>query len=166
MKRCSLRVTRLINACIIAGALTGGALFGDDERTPVAPDLSSRERLRSLFVEGDASSRVGRVGVRLLTDAQSEVVSLGHVFRSGDRIQLEITSNRAGWLSVLHKSPAGAFQRLWPRDDQTEALSVAAGVPSIVPPSPSSFRFDEEAGRETFFVCIGGSPEVVGIATV
>jgi len=120
------------------------------------------DRLRGVFLGEEKSKRrdevVGRVSILLLKDGRSRHVGIDHIFRSGDRFRFEIASSRDGWLTILHRSPGGELQVLWPQPQTngeiTASNHVRAKVPYVVPPSPGLFIFDNEVGKESFYVAV------------
>lgn len=123
-------------------------------------------RLRGVFLGEEKSTKpdevVGRLAIRLLGDARSQQVGLDYRFRSGDRFRFEITSNRDGWLYILHRSPGGQPQMLWPRSQGKQETGpsnhVRGQTTYVVPPSPRAFIFDDEVGKESFYVAIEAEP--------
>jgi hypothetical protein len=125
-------------------------------------------RLRGVFIGEEKSELrdevVGRMSIVLIEGGRSHQVGIDHIFRSGDKFRFEITSNRDGWLSILHRSPGGELQLLWPKPNGeiTASNHVRAKARYVVPPSPSLFVFDDEVGKEFFYVAIEAEPRVQG----
>jgi len=116
---------------------------------------------------------VGRLSVLLLdSEEDSRQVSLRHRFHTGDAFRFVISSNRDGWLYVLHRSPQGEPQLLWPLRDEEQALDlneVQNGQRLMVPPLPGKFIFDDEVGNEYFYVVIRSErrpPQLSAIKTL
>jgi hypothetical protein len=128
----------------------------------------STERLRESYyhVEGSdaAAEIVGRLGILLLEDDAEKLVGLDYKFSSGDRFRFQVAANREGWLSILHRSPTGIPEQLWPTPQGSTGGSTSdrltANKPNLVPPPPAFFEFDDEVGEESFIVTIlSGSSE-------
>ena len=110
--------------------------------------------------EGPATA-VGRLAVSLLAKGGGfRQTDLHHRFRTGESFQFIVSSNQDGWLYILHRSPRGEPQLLWPRVNSGETLThldpnrVQAGQEMSVPASPGRFTFDDEVGNEYFYVVI------------
>ena len=115
-------------------------------RTGTADDL--RGVYYSLPQEG-LETAVGRLAVLLLTKkGDHRQVKLHHRFHTGESLRFIVSSNRDGWLYILHRSPHGEPQLLWPRINFGDKLShldinrMQAGREMIVPASPGKFTFD------------------------
>ena len=123
-------------------------------------------RLRGVFLGEEKGARrdevVGRVSILLIEGGRSHHVGIDHIFRSGDKFRFEITSNRDGWLNILHRSPGDELQLLWPQPQPngeiTASNHVRAKARYVVPPSPGLFIFDDEVGKESFYVAIEAEP--------
>jgi hypothetical protein len=130
-------------------------------------DAVSPPGLREMFQGAAApveSAAVGRLAIRQLTSGSFRRVRLDHPFRSGEAFQFEVTSNRSGWLFVLHAAPGEPPKVLWPRlgSQSGEILDrneVRAHQATTVPPDPGLFLFDDRAGPELFYVAIRSERE-------
>ena len=133
-------------------------LVGLAER--VGTEDPSQDNVRGVFLGQGAETQevAGRLAIRLLEEGSSHQVGIDHAFRSGDRFQFEITSNRDGWLTIFHRSGNEEPQILWPRLRPSEGSvgsnQLSARATYIVPPSPAAFVFDEQVGAEFFYVTI------------
>jgi hypothetical protein len=107
---------------------------------------------------GKASVMVGSLSIMLVEFSGYKEVRIDHPFRAGDRFRFAVSSNGGGWLYILHRSPTGKAQQLWPQKDAQTGfaphLEVKAGQTYLIPPSPGVFIFDEEVGQEEFIVAI------------
>jgi len=104
---------------------------------------------------------VGRLAVLLsVEEGGFRPANLHHRFHTGESFQFSVSSNQDGWLYILHRSPGGQPQLLWPRVDFGKTLThldlnrVQAGQEMSVPASPGKFTFDDEVGNEYFYVVI------------
>lgn len=139
------------------------AILAQDAQKPLQPANSSEDQgknIRDVFLGGEgeqpASNRtVGRLGILLITENNSKQVKPGYSFHSGDKFRFEVTSNRDGWLYILHAAPGGKLKQLWPRTQDDNAIK--AGQTYEIPSSPGVFVFDESAGQEYFYVAIRAS---------
>lgn len=121
-----------------------------------APDLRALFRSRI----GPDDTRVGRLAIELVRGNTVSRIGLEHRFRTGDTFRFAVSCNQSGWLYVLHRSPSGEPQLLWPRLEAThperyrDDNRVWAGETARVPPEPDLFLFDDEIGNEYFYVVI------------
>jgi len=84
-------------------------------------------------------------------------VTADHVFRSGDRIRLNVQSNRDGYLTVLALGSTGRAATLFPGTPEGASNQVRAGQLYQVPPA-SYLRFDNNPGEETLIVMLSPTP--------
>jgi len=106
-------------------------------------------------------SSVGRLAVLLIEpEGGHRQVNLHHRFHTGESFQFSVSSNHDGWLYILHRSPGGEPQLLWPRvksngaETHLDYNQVQAGKETVVPSSPGRFIFDDEVGNEFFYIVI------------
>jgi len=83
------------------------------------------------------------------------------VFRSGDRIRLEVQANSTGYLYVVAQGSSGAWQVLFPsREVAGGSNQVRRGEVRQVPAGDrGQFVFDEQAGTENLFFVLTRQPE-------
>ena len=156
----ALTLSRVIPAVAMSASISEpGKAPLQQPANPQAPN-----NLRGVFYtspENGPVTPVGRLAVLLLgPEDDHQQVDLQHRFHTGESFQFIISSNHDGWLYILHRSPAGEPQLLWPRVESGAAArhldynQVEAGLDSIVPASPGKFTFDDEIGNEYFYVVI------------
>ena len=140
-------------------ALFFQALAASPERVDSGTGESTS--LRDLYrgnASDEASVMVGSLSIMLIDGSGSKEVRVDHPFRAGNRFRFVVSSNNDGWLYILHRSPDGKAQQLWPQQSAQAGLSkhsqIKAGQSYLIPPSPGAFRFDEEVGQEEFIVAI------------
>ena len=110
-------------------------------------------------------SRVGRLAVQLIRNGATQEVPFNWVFHTNDEFRFKITTNRDGWLYILHRSPGGNPQLLYPSTDPNTGQvignsRVEKNKNYLVPqPKEGSFVFETDTGAETFFLVIKDSPE-------
>lgn len=116
--------------------------------------------LRGVYLKHKAEGRVdrpvGRIALRWVHGGNEEVVRLDHRFRSGDEFRIEISSNREGWLYLLHRQGDGDPRVLWPEQRNggvSDENRVRAGQSYVIPPN-DVIKFDKEAGTEFFYLAI------------
>jgi hypothetical protein len=160
---CILLVPALMYALVALG-------FG--AKSVIAPspeDVPNRfGNLRGVYLdsgtEGSVQTGVGRLTLQLLNGVKAREVSRHHRFRSGDRFRFLISSNREGWLYVLHRSEESPARLLWPPpagvpvDPGSSANWLRPRTATPVPTPPAVFVFDDEIGNEYFFVAILQEP--------
>lgn len=127
-------------------------------------DIKTADNLRGVYytpAPEEPVSSVGRLAVMLKgQEGGHRQVNLHHRFHTGESFQFIVSSNHDGWLYILHRSPGGEPQLLWPRIKSDAAEShldfnqVQAGEETVVPASPGKFRFDDEVGNEYFYIVI------------
>ncbi len=117
-------------------------------------------------------SRVGRLAVQLIRGGAMQQVPFDWVFHTNDEFRLMIASNRDGWLYILHKSPGGQLQLLYPpTNPNTGQVSGNSQVMKneyfLVPqPTEGSFVFETDTGEETFFLVIKDRPEPPSLSDI
>ena len=105
-------------------------------------------------------SRVGRLAVQLIQNGGIQEVPFDSSFHTNDEFRFNVTTNRDGWLYILHKSPGGNLKLLYPpTDPNTGQLIGNSHVEKnknyLIPQSTEgSFIFDTDTGAETFFLVI------------
>lgn len=100
------------------------------------------------------------MGVRYWIDlvepnGQLRRVTTDHVFRAGDRIRLNVQSNREGYLSLLNLGSSGRATPLFPAAGQDGA--VLANQTYQVPAN-GFLRFDSTPGEETIVLLLSPTP--------
>jgi len=145
-----------------ASGIETPAISGDSNQR--SGDIETGNDLRGVYynvAEKGIEAAVGRLAVLLLTEkGGGRQVNLHHRFHTGESFRFTVSSNQDGWLYILHRSPGGEPQLLWPRvkwDEKMRHLDfnrVQAGQEINVPANPGKFTFDDEVGNEYFYVVI------------
>ena len=170
--RARLRLLRRIVATFVITYLASSAgAEGQQSRRILA---SQKRDLRGAFLSPktvqESDEVVGRIVINLIRDGIAQRVSLTRPFRSGERFQFEVTANRDGWVWVIHKSPRGDLQLLWPpagaRGLVETSNQIRARVPQLIPADPDSIEFDQEVGIEEFFIAISRGPDPLDPSSV
>lgn len=90
-------------------------------------------------------------------DGGTREVKPSHEFRSGDRVKVAFTSNRAGYLYLITVGSSGGLQVLAPRPG--DPAKVQPGFRYQYPASPTAyFRFDHQPGREEIWAVLSDEP--------
>lgn len=110
--------------------------------------------------QDSVQNKVAKLAIELLEGAKQTTVRIDHPFHTGDKFRFKISSNRDGWLYILHRSANEDLRLLWPRqakDNEDEYLDlnqIKAGQTYSVPPGPGLFIFDDEGGSEYFYAVV------------
>ena len=93
-----------------------------------------------------------------LMDHQGKFVrtTASRVFRSGDRIKLNLRSNRNGYLYVIGVGSTGTSRVLFPDSDEV-ANGIKAKVTYAVP-FDSNLKFDDSPGEERLLILLSQRP--------
>jgi hypothetical protein len=88
-----------------------------------------------------------------------EEVAPDSVFRSGDRIRLNVEVNDAGYLYIVHRGSSGTWKLMFPSADTAGGTNrVDKGRNYLLPPG-SNFTFVGEPGEEKLFLVLSRQPE-------
>ncbi len=80
---------------------------------------------------------------------------LGAEFRSGDRVQLTVESNREGLLAIVHHGSDGQVGLLYPPSTgDLAAAPIEARSPVVMPSPRHSFTFDATPGTERLWLVL------------
>jgi hypothetical protein len=106
------------------------------------------------------------IGVRFWVqrvDAQGAVLDemeVGHIFRSGDRIQLVLESNTDGYLAIVQHGSDGRAGLLLPRHESELGTNrLTAHTKIVLPDARHSFSFDHNVGTERLLVILSRDRE-------
>ena len=131
-------------------------------KTPATPQPSSPTPTQAV-VDKPASGPLGMRYSVLKRNAAGEYqeVDADTVFRSGDRIRLEVQANSTGYLYVVAQGSSGNWQVLFPsREVSNGSNQVHRGETRLVPGgNQGQFVFDEQAGTEKLFFVLSRQPE-------
>jgi hypothetical protein len=119
----------------------------------------ARERsLRGVFLEPQGRM-VGKVAIQLLQPGGARMVPVSRPFHTGERFRLQVSSSQSAWVYLLHSSPSGKIQRLWPtpEEERAGANRLNASRAGLVP-GQGSFVFDRETGEEHFTLYLRSTP--------
>src|SRR5215469_11223305 len=145
-------------ACLVLGCCEFICGQGTVRPAPDASNPADQDRgLRGVFLGTEIDPArpnrvVGRLAILVKTDEGMKRMRHDYSFHSGDRFRFDITSDRDGWLYVMHAGPGGSLQQLWPTKPSGEKMSAKQSYE--VPRSPGIFVFDKDTGDEFFYVLI------------
>jgi hypothetical protein len=146
-------VSVLISSLVLPQFTAGQA---DDKAPQQQNSATSGKSLRDVFLGNENSSEaartVGRLGILLKTEDGFKQVSPDHAFHNKDEFRFAITSNRDGYLYILHAAPGGSLKQLWPQNRMDNA--IGAGESYEIPAGPKVFIFSGDVGQEYFYVSI------------
>jgi hypothetical protein len=80
-------------------------------------------------------------------------------FHAGDRIQLSVETNGAGYLYVISQGSSGAWKPMFPSAEVAEGNNRVEAFHQYVLPPKSRMLFDEQIGTEKLFVIFSRQPE-------
>jgi len=81
--------------------------------------------------------------------------AVGHIFRSGERIQLLVESNSEGYLAVVQQGADGRAGLLFPgQESELGTQRIPAHSKIVLPDARHSFTFDQQAGTERLFMVL------------
>jgi hypothetical protein len=83
------------------------------------------------------------------------------MFRSGDRIRLNVDTNTAGYLYVVMQGSSGNWRLLFPAADVEGGNNrIEKGTSQQIPPGDKGhFVFDQQSGTEKLFLVLSRKPE-------
>lgn len=91
-------------------------------------------------------------------DGQGKVLaelSAGHIFRSGERIQLVVESNAEAYLAVVQQGSDGRTGLLFPTHESGLGADRIPPHTKVILPGPRhAFTFDEQAGTERLLIVL------------
>jgi Domain of unknown function (DUF4384) len=80
-------------------------------------------------------------------------------FHAGDRIQLSVEANSAGYLYVISQGSSGAWKPMFPSPEVAEGDNRVEPFHQYLLPPKSRMLFDEQAGEEKLFIVFSREPE-------
>lgn len=78
-----------------------------------------------------------------------------HVFKTGEKFSLEVSSNFAGYLYVVNVSPNGQRRLLCPINSESNIVTAKA---PLVYPQKGVLIFDKDTGAEKFEIYVSNAP--------
>ena len=85
-------------------------------------------------------------------------VTTERLFRSGDRVQLNIMSNRDGYLYIVNFDSTGRSQLLFPHSASSAGNNLIRANTRYEVPPETHLRFDADSGEETILMMFSPSP--------
>jgi hypothetical protein len=82
------------------------------------------------------------------------------VFRAGDRIQLKVEANNAGYLYIINQGSSGTWKPIFPSPEVENGNNRVESLHAYTLPSEETrMVFDETAGAEKLFIILSRQPE-------
>ena len=131
-------------------------------RPPAPPPVSRTAASRPDYVPA-AYVEHKPLGLRYtilkLAGQQMVEVPADTVFHAGDRIQVSVEANEAGYLYIVQQGSSGTWKTMFPSPEiEGGDNRVEAGKTYVMPPK-SRFIFDEQPGVEKLFLVLSRQPE-------
>lgn len=126
-----------------------------------APQAAARESGSRLTpVAYTESAPLGlRYSLLKMVDGRMAEVAPDAEFRAGDRIQVTVEANDAGYLYIVHQGTSGTWKLLFPSAEvEGGSNRVEKGRFYTMPPN-ARFVFDGQPGEEKLFVVLSRQPE-------
>lgn len=93
--------------------------------------------------------------LKRMSDQSWEEVSTDTVFRSGDKIRMQVESNEPAYLYIVMRGSSGAWRVLFPsREINNGDNHIEALEPQIIPSRNGVFSFDQQKGEEKLFLVL------------
>lgn len=91
-------------------------------------------------------------------DGGKRRVSTDHIFHSGDRIKLNLRTNRPGYLYLLNVGSSGQTHMLFPNPAAGAGMNAVKANLTYEVPVGASIRFDNTPGEETLVIMLSPEP--------
>ncbi len=127
--------------------------------TPTAP-----ERVGEASVVLASSTTPAPLGLRysiLLSreNAAYSEVDTESIFRSGDRLKIQVEANEGAYLYVVARGSSGNWSVLFPSSEVDNGNNFIAPFRPYMVPGTGRFYFDDQAGEEKLFIVLARKPE-------
>ena len=81
------------------------------------------------------------------------------VFRSGDRLKIQVEANAGAYLYVVARGSSGNWSVLFPTSEVENGSNLVAPFRPYLVPATGRFYFDDQAGEEKLFLVLARRPE-------
>ena len=81
------------------------------------------------------------------------------VFHAGDRIQIKIEPNLAGYLYIISQGSSGTWKPIFPSSEVADGNNRIESMVAYTMPPKSNIVFDEQTGTEKLFIVFSREPE-------
>jgi hypothetical protein len=86
-------------------------------------------------------------------------VDTDSIFRSGDRLKIQVESNEGAYLYVVARGSSGNWSVLFPSSEVENGNNFIAPFRPYMVPGTGRFYFDDQAGEEKLFIVLARKPE-------
>ena len=101
-----------------------------------------------------------RYTILKLVGSSTMEVATDSVFRAGDRIQLRVEANNAGYLYIINQGSSGTWKPIFPSAEIDNGNNRVESLHAYTLPSEEHrMVFDETAGAEKLFIILSREPE-------
>jgi hypothetical protein len=122
----------------------------------VAPvGLLVADPIQQAQAKPSASSLLIHVSFLVIDGEKRTSVPLNRKFPTGDRLRIEVTPSRTGFLYLFSRARDGKRERLWPPG---QAMLGVSGGQTIAVPEHGSFRMEGDPGEDTIELFFTESP--------
>ena len=147
---------------VISFSPSSGETAKQDRREPVDSSRPSQPtRPEAQGGLAPKTEEVRSIGIRSWVqrvNARGEVLAKmgsGHVFRSGEKIQLVVESNTEGYLAIVQQGSDGRAGLLFPPQESKLGVErIPAHSKIVLPDVRHAFTFDREAGTERLLIVL------------
>jgi hypothetical protein len=117
--------------------------------------LSITDPILQAQAKSSAGSLLLHVSFLVIDGEKRTSVPLNHKFPVGDRLRIEVTPSRTGFLYLFSRARDGKRERLWPPG---QAMLGVSGGQTIAVPEHGSFRMEGDPGDDTIELFFTESP--------
>lgn len=130
----------------------------------VAPQASSPEPSGEATIVLASVTNPTPLGLRysiLLSreNAAYREVDTDSIFRSGDRLKIQVEANEGAYLYVVARGSSGNWSVLFPSSEVDNGNNFIAPFRPYMVPGTGRFYFDDQAGEEKLFIVLARKPE-------
>ena len=86
-------------------------------------------------------------------------VDTDSIFRSGDRLKIQVEANEGAYLYVVARGSSGNWSVLFPSSDVDNGNNFISPFRPYMVPGTGRFYFDDQAGEEKLFIVLARKPE-------
>jgi hypothetical protein len=131
-------------------------------KTPAQPPQPQRVgEAAVVLASSPAPSPLGlRYSILLSRDsADYREVDTDSVFRSGDRLKIQVEANEGAYLYVVARGSSGNWSVLFPSSEVENGNNFISPFRPYMVPGTGRFYFDDQAGEEKLFIVLARKPE-------
>jgi hypothetical protein len=134
------------------------------DQLPPIPRTSMAVAKKAVSEPTPAPAPAVHLGIRynlVLVDDRNQgtPVDSDHVFRKGDRVAIEIETNRSGYLYVLARQSSGSWQALLPSPEMSDESNIINPGRKIRVPEGYYFEVQDPPGSEHLVLVFSRDPQ-------